>query len=223
MRISEGGFDSIVYHTLRIELLDGKVLVYTIDIKYKQYLIRKLRDRSDGNDENKSLKFLWFETCLNRSVIINSDSLASITFCFDAGEVNSKNNYVDNCDVVYSEDEADEEDNENMLQEKDVFLPQAIVYLKGQLPEDEYNKNPRTYGSLTRGCLAAFNLELDGECPFRQFINLRDDDEEETFIPLEQIIVMEFDSDLMDLEDDEFDEDEDKDNDREDIDYRLLN
>jgi hypothetical protein len=37
-----------------------------------------------------------------------------------------------------------------------------------------------------------FNLELDGILPFRQFINLTDNDEEETFIPLEQIIVMEF-------------------------------
>jgi hypothetical protein len=221
MRISEGGFDQLVDHSLRIELLNGKVLIYNIDIKDKQYLINKLRANADGNEDNIPLKFLWFETSLNRSVIINSDSLASITFCFDAGVVNSNSNYVDNFEVVYSEDEHDEEIEEDADEKKenDIFLPQVIVYLKGQNPEDDYNKNPRTYDSLAPGALAAFNLELDGDCPFRQFINLTDDDGEEVFLPLEQIMVMEFDSALMDVEDDGYDEDDDAKN----MDYRSLN
>jgi hypothetical protein len=222
MRISEGGFDRLVDHTLRIELLDGKVLVYTVDIKNKQYLINKLRRNSDGNEENQPLKFIWFETCLKRSVIINTDSLVSITFCFDGGSIDKFHNYVDNFDVVYFEEEPtdDETESKEMPKDEELFLPQAIVYLKGNKPEDDYNKNPRTYGSLTRGCLPAFNLELEGECPFRQFINLTDDDGEETFIPLEKIIVMEFDTNLMDLESENEEDDED---DNGGIDYRLLN
>lgn len=219
MRISEGGFDRLVDHTLRIELVNGKVLIYNVDIENKQFLINKLRQNSDGNEENQPLKFLWFETCLKRSVIINTDSLASVTFCFDTGTAHPLYNYVDNFDVVYFEDEPieDEGESKEMPKDEELFLPQAIVYHKGQKPEDGYNPNPRTYDSLTRGCLAAFNLELDGDCPFRQFINLTDDDGEETFIPLEQIIVMEFDTNLMDIEGED-DEDDDGG-----INYGLLN
>lgn len=220
MRISEGGFDRLVSHTLRIELVNGKVLIYNVDIENKQYLINNLRRYSDGAEENQLLKFLWFETCLNRSVIINTDSLASVTFCFDTGIAHPLCNYVDNFDVVYFDDEPTENEAESkeLPKDEELFLPQAIVYHKGQKPEDGYYQNPRTYDSLTRGCLAAFNLELDGDCPFRQFINLTDDDGEETFIPLEQIIVMEFDTNLMEIESEEDDGD-----DKGGIDYGLLN
>ncbi|NJK96466.1 MAG: hypothetical protein HC905_17525, partial [Bacteroidales bacterium] len=130
MRISEGGFDRLVDHSLRIELLNGKVLIYNIDIKAKQYLINKLRANTDGNEENIPLKFLWFETSLNRSVIINSDSLASITFCFDTGVVNSNGNYVDNFEVSYTEDDAADEEIEEDADEKtpgedNLLIPQA--------------------------------------------------------------------------------------------------
>ncbi len=53
------------------------------------------------------------------------------------------------------------------------------------------------YDSLSEGCLDLFYLELDEEIPLRHFINLIDNDGEETFISLQQIILMEFDSKLL--------------------------
>lgn len=77
------------------------------------------------------------------------------------------------------------------------YLPQVIIYHKGKSPEDNYDTNPLLYSSLNEGCLGLFGLELDDEIPLRQFINLIDNDGEETFIPLQQIMVMEFDSNLL--------------------------
>jgi hypothetical protein len=188
--MNESEFDNSVMYTLRIELSNGKALLYTIDTENKQYLLNKLRINSDGAYEGEPLPFLWFETTYNRQVIVNTDSIARIGF--DAAAADPE---------MYR-------DNFNVAQANEEYLPQAIVYHKGKAVDDQ--SNPLLYSSLDGGCLADFDLELDGEQTLRQFVNLLDEEGEETFIPLSQIMVMEFDQDLLyaeeEIEDDEEDE-----------------
>jgi hypothetical protein len=213
--MKESEFDERVLYTLRIELSNGKLLLYPIDTENKQYLISRLRLNSDGAYQGDRLSFLWFETTYNRQVIVNTNSIARIIFCFDAAVVVvNHGRYRDNFDVLENENSQDEkletDADEEMSFSEEEYLPQAIIYHKGSAPEDNYKSNPLLYSSLDEGCLASFDLELDGNDSLRQFINLIDEDGEETFIPLEQIIVMEFDRKLIYTEDEIFEEEDDK-------------
>jgi len=174
-----------VINTLRLELSNGKEVLYLIDGANKEYLLDILSANSDGAYEGERISLLWFETVYVRQVIVNINSIARIVFGSEADVDGSAFlKYRDNFNVLEVEDSLDN-------------LPQAIVYHKG---------NALLYSSLEAGCLAGFNLELEGEQPLRQFINLMDNNGEETFIPLEQIIVMEFDQSLLYTEDEETDE-----------------
>ena len=181
MEITQSEFDELVTYTLRIEMNDGKVILYTIDTSNKEYLINKLASLSDGDEERKTIQFLFFQTSLNRHVIINTDEFIRITFCFDfTHQLDNPKAYYDNFNVLEKdtllteETTAEGETRLHVIEEE--YLPQAIIYHKGRMPTESYNDNPLLYSSLTEGCLAGFLLELDGEIPFRQFINLVDND-----------------------------------------------
>lgn len=195
-------FENLYVFTLRVELSNGKVLVYPIDSKSKDHLFNKLSTNSDGYNETNYLRFLWFQTSLGRNVIISTSAVVITTFLVDIpGEMENHRAYRDNFNVVEKETfikeiETDEGETRSYVINEE-YLPQAIIYHKGNAPEDNYNKNPLLYFYLPPGCLGLFYLELDGLMPFRQFINLADQDEEESFIPLEQIMVMEFNNNLM--------------------------
>jgi hypothetical protein len=195
-------FNELVAHTLRIELQNGRVLIYRIDDENKQYLLNKLRTNSEGSAQNRVIDFLWFETFLNRHVIINAHEMFRITFSFDYLEqIENSNAYYDNFEVVERDtslvSEESEEGESRMYVLEEAYLPQTIIYHKGYTPDEEYSDNPQLFYSLDDGCLGLFHLELDGELPLRQFLNLIDSDGEECFIPLHQIIVMEFDGNLF--------------------------
>jgi hypothetical protein len=177
---------------LRIELLNGKVLLYSIDTENKEYVINNLRLNADGSYEEGRLSYLWFETTYNRQVVVNAKSIVRLIFSVDptATDVNHVL-YRDNFKVIENE-----------------RLPQAIVYHKGNAPEDNYQKNPLLYFSLNEGCLTSFDLELEGRQRLRQFINLIDENGEESFIPMEQIMVMEFEQHLFYGEEEYNEEDE---------------
>jgi hypothetical protein len=210
-------FDDLVAYTLRIELLNGRVLIYRIDAENRQYLLNKLQMNAEGAEENEKIEFLWFETFFNRHVIINVKEVGRITFCFDyLAHIEDAKAYYDNFEVVEKDtsliSKETEEGESRMYVLEEAFLPQAIIYLKGIKSEDNYIPNPQLFYSLDNGCLGIFQLELDGEVPLRQFINFVDDDGEECFIPLNQVMVMEFDGGLF-YSDDEFGEDIDLDED----------
>ncbi|MDQ6763254.1 MAG: hypothetical protein M3015_11585 [Bacteroidota bacterium] len=202
MDITTAKLDELLAYTLRIELLDGKVLIYRIDAENKAYLMNKLGAHSEGDETNRSFPFLYFETSLKRQVIINNNQIIRITICFDFLEqLENANAWYDNFGVVEKDTSLvakKSDDGETRLYVlEDEYLPQAIVYHKGKHPEDNFDKNPLLYDSLSEGCLGLFMLELDAEIPLRQFINFIDNDGEETFISLEQIILMEFESKLL--------------------------
>ena len=195
-------FDALVAYTLRIELQNGRILIYRIDAENKEYLLNKLRANSEGSDDNAPIQFLWFETFLNRHVIINASEIVRITFCFDFLEqIENTNAYYDNFEVVEKDtslvSQETEEGESRMYVLEEAYLPQAIIYHKASALEDDYTGNPQLFYSLDNGCLGIFHLELDSALPMRQFLNLIDNDGEECFIPLKQIIVMEFEGNLF--------------------------
>jgi hypothetical protein len=214
-------YDQILAYTIRVELLNGKVLLFPVDGDNRRRVMQIMGDRSDGMFDGKALQFIWFESVRNRIVMIKVSHLARITFLFDFGLYEQKPNaYYDNFRQLEKETTLENiKDSEGEIRLHvidDEYLPQVIIYHKGVAPDDHYNENPLTYASLETGCLAGFDLELDGDVAFRQFINLIDNDGEETFIPLYHIIVMEFAGELLDMVDDGMDEEEEENDETED-------
>lgn len=201
--IREEEFDKKVKYTLRVELIHGKVLLYNISTDTKKYLIRRLLDNADGDDNNELISFVGFAIYKERYVLINVSEILRITFCFDyLVMLPEPDRYYDNFGIIGEEDQNAEEITQDNVDWKtlsdDDFLPQATIYHKGNsLIPSLYYTNPLSYSSLNEGCLSGLDMELDGELPLRQFINLIDEDGEETFIPLSQIIVMEVESSLI--------------------------
>lgn len=199
--MDESEFDELVIYTLRVELLDGKILLYRIDAANKQNLMQLLS--CAGSDE-RPLKFLLFETYSERQVVINVDSIARVTFCYDPinAVVTPREKYHDNFDIVHKETSLEKmpieggEERMHVVQEE--YIPDGIIYHKGTCTQgDHFYTNPMLYGSLDEGELAGLDAELNGEEPLRQFINLTDLDGEENFIPMNQIIVMEIASEVF--------------------------
>jgi hypothetical protein len=194
--MDQSEFNKLVVYTLRVELLNGKVLLYRIDADSKNYLIARLRANSDGDEQKPKVQILWFETSHNRQVIINCDSIARVTFCYDYSVLlKNPESYFDNFDVVHTEDSLEEmptQDGESRLHVvHEEFIPSGIIYHKGMPTNDDYYTNPLVYHELDEGELGGINFELAGDFPLRQFINLTDDEGEEGFIPFDQIIAIE--------------------------------
>jgi hypothetical protein len=217
MSITENDLDQLARHTLRIELLNGMVLIYGIEVDQKQQLIGRFRSNSDGTEEHvRPIKFVWFETSLKRQVIINVSDIARVTFCYDyLVLLEEPDAYFDNFKVLEKDttlvEEATAEGNKRIHVLTQEFLPSAILYHKGVAPEVGIESNPLLYYDLPNGCLGLFGLELEDEIPMRQFINFIDMDGEENFIPTNQIIVLEFEENLLYDADNEEDEEEDED------------
>ena len=216
MQVTENDLDQLARHTLRVELLSGMVLMYRIDVEQKQHLIGKFRSNADGTEEGRPIKFLWLETYMKRQVIINITEITRVTFCYDYTiELEEPNSYFDNFKVLEKDtsfvEEATAEGKTRIHVLTQEYLPSAILYHKGVAPEVGYEINPLVYYELPKGCLGLFGLELDDEIPLRQFINFIDMDGEENFIPINQIIVLEFEERLLYDEENE-NEDEEENN-----------
>lgn len=206
----------LIKHTLRVELLNGNSLLFGISEEEKDEICDLLYMQSDGEDGSTPVPFLFFQISGNRSVILNMAAVLRLTFCFDfITEEAGLETYYDNFDARATEDEDEQEEAESkskwyLLGEED-YLPQLTIYHKGLVPEDdEYHTNPFFYNSLDEGDLADFVDEINEEVPLRQFINLIDDDGEETFIPLSQIILLEGDNSLFEIDTEEEKEEEEE-------------
>lgn len=202
-------FEKLFVYTLRIEMNNGNVLFYQIDRENKNYLLNKLERNSFGGVDS-NIPFIWFETSANRTAIINVDFIVRIIFCVDYGDYSEGfNGYFDNFNQLDRETSIQEQKTREGVQLHVVeqhFLPKAIIFHKGKSASEESENNLFTYWELDDGCLASFLSELEGDVPFRQFINLTDDDGEESFIPIKQIIAMEVDKNLVSSEIEEEDE-----------------
>ncbi len=224
MDITEEEFDELVRHTLRIELLSGMVLIYRVSTAEKQRLIGKLRLNSEGDDTTRPLQFLYFQTSLQRNVVIKVSEIIRVIFCFDpVQEVIDPNAYYDNFKVLEKDTNLVEESTpEGKVALKVVteeFLPSAIIFHSGDAADDGYDSNPLLYYDLEAGCLDIFDLEIEDDLvPIRQFINLMDMDGEANFIALKHITVMEFEDALLYNDEEEDDDTNEEENANADID-----
>ena len=206
MQFNEENFEALIENTLRVELLNGRVIIYRINTENKKYLMNKLSSRAYGAEEQVPLQFIWFEIDLQRTVLINIGCIARVTFCFDYIDqtFSDAHAYYDNFKILHKDTFLEERKTQegevriHVIEEN--TLPQAIIYHKGKLPDDQYVDNPITYSALDNGCLSGLDFELEGEESLRQFIHLTDDDGEENFIPLHQVMVMEMDTSLIYVE-----------------------
>jgi hypothetical protein len=211
--MKESELDKLVVYTLRVELVNGQVLRYNIDPENKRYLMCQLTENSEGDDDNKPLLYIWFHTAQKRTAIINTDSVLRITFCYDPKEgIQNPGSYFDNFNLLEKEtslEDRETPDGEIRLHViVDEYLPRAIVYHKGVAANDNYYTNPLKYNFLDEGALEGFVLELEGDVPYRQFLELTDDDGETSFISFKEIIVLELDTSLIFPNQEESDTDE---------------
>lgn len=215
MELTEEQFDALFHHTIRIEMMNGMVLMYGVSTVEKQRVINRLRMKSDAFDSGAPLVFLYFQTYLQRNVVVRVSEIVRVIFCFDAIALAvDPNSYYDNFKVLEKDtnliEEATPEGKVALKVVTEEFLPSAIIQHKGNAALDGYDANPLLYYDLEAECLGTFNLELDDDnIVMRQFINLMDMDGEANFIAVAQISVMEFEDALLtdfDYEDDEIEE-----------------
>lgn len=190
-------------YTLCVELINGKSLLYSLDENNRSWLLEILSERSVSSNILEPLDFIWFQSVFDRAVIINVSFIKQINFLFDIRvDPGIENGYYDNFSVL--NDETDnkkrepEREGRSMREVEPDDIPAGIVYLKGNdLPDSKLQSDMFVYYDLDRHGLLNLNLELENLFPMREFLHLQDDDGEEVFIPMNQIAVMEFNSDQL--------------------------
>lgn len=96
---------SIQVHTLRVELIDGKALLYKINARVKEELEKWLLDLADDHMEQRNV-FLTFYSACDRYVFVRISCIKRIIFCWDmilGGQEYPL--YHDNYSVVFQEEE----------------------------------------------------------------------------------------------------------------------
>lgn len=157
-------------HTLRIELIDGKVLLYGIDPTVKDNLENWLKNNLDDFMEMHRL-FLSFHTFSDRMVFIRITSIKRLIFCWSIlDQVQDPFRYHDNFSVTFKDEE-------------DLIIPELIVKMKNC---DE----PIIYEGLDP---SADFLGIDEET-FKNihflkggFLKVEDEDGEDNYIPIANI------------------------------------
>lgn len=206
--ISEEKFNRLLQRTIRIDLIDGTVLLYQLTQEQNEDAIIGLRENSSGSElEKTGATFMIFRIYQNRLVFVNKDFILRIVFCTDLPTGDSWIPYLDNFNVLEPNEKT--EDNYAIQPEGDdelLPLPQAIIKLTNKL--DYEGSDILSYSALDDGDLYGLNLEvMEISEPLREFVELKDDDGEYNFIPMKQIICMEVDSNIVDIDED-FDEEE---------------
>ncbi len=161
-------------HTLRIELLNGIVLLYSIDAPRKEELEAFLNDRSDDLAEFSNT-FLSFYASPNRMVFIRISAISRIIFCWDIAQITeSFTEYHDHFQV------SDTIDGELMI-------PDAVFLLKA-------SSRPLVYSDFdTESNFLGINEESFYNRHFLKggFITLPDEDGEQNYIPVCNILCIE--------------------------------
>jgi hypothetical protein len=208
--IKQSEFDELVTHTIRIELKDGTVVQYRLSKEAKETLWNCLT----SSDLDYSNPFVWLYAQGDRIVFINRKEIVRLTFCFDM-YVGEESFYFDNFGNIEDDLLDDEEAEENITEAKNTeetvaetqenqwktekqakYLSQLVIKHKGK--EGGYFGNPSFYSSLNDGGFVG--LEIDPEekvCIVSDFINFIDDDGEENFIPVENLILVELERKLL--------------------------
>ena len=75
--------EHVLIHTLRIELINGRVLRYNIDAYRKEEIENWLQARTDDLMEFSS-DFISFYSCPNRMAFVRIAAIRRLIFCWDA-------------------------------------------------------------------------------------------------------------------------------------------
>jgi len=198
--ISEKEFDQLVHHTIRIDMTDGTLLIYNVTPEEKQFLINFLRNFSSGEvgqEKRTAMGLLMFETYPKRLVFINIAYMMRLIFCFD-NPLGNSNKYRDNFNIL----EKDEQTEDSfVIETEEILLPQAIIKLPGIVSYTD--SDVLTFNSIKAGDLLGLDMEVqEEEMVVREFIELIDDDGENNFFPVSQIMCMEMDTNIV-FEDEE--------------------
>ncbi len=137
--ISESEFDKLVSHLIRIELKNGSVLKYMVTPEAKAAFKKLLRDDAQSVAD---LPFVWFYIIYDRLVMVKTNEIVRITFCFDPS-FETALEYYDNFNMRPQKRElldtvgtpyviSDEDD--------DIDLPQLIIMHSRQLEDTEVVK-----------------------------------------------------------------------------------
>lgn len=173
-------------HTLRVEFIDGQVLLYQLAHEDKEEFEKWLRYRVEDDHESISQFCSFFSA--GRMVYINIKDVARFIFCYDFYVVQDRNGYHDNFEVIVSDSTDFVEEIKNEL-----FLPQAIIKVRGvAVPycywEADFDNN---FLFIDERSFSNKKFLKTG------FITLPDNDGEQNYIPVRNIVCLELDRRLV--------------------------
>ena len=166
--------EHLLLHTLRIELMNGKVLLYNIDAHRKEELENWLQTRTDDSIEFSD-DFISFYASPNRMAFIRIAAIKRLIFCWDAAaNISGPVTYHDNFDVTSTfEDE--------------LLIPEVIILLRHD-PEPIVFSDidpDDTYLGIDEQSFSNNHFLKGG------FISLPDEDGEQNYIPVTNIDCLE--------------------------------
>lgn len=160
----------IKLHTLRIELIDGKTLLYRISATVKEELANWM-DNSVGELMGMHKVFLTFYSSSDRMVFIRISSIKRFIFCWDIiGQSEEIQKYHDNFLVAFKDDE-------------ELIIPEVIVKLKNCT-------EPLIYEGLNpHADFLGIDEESFTNTHFLEggFLKVQDEDAEYNYIPITNI------------------------------------
>lgn len=168
--------EHLLLHTLRIELINGKVLLYNIDAHRKEELEDWLRTRTDDMVEFSD-DFLSFYASPDRMAFVRIAAIRRLIFCWDAAAIIPEpSQYHDHFEVASKfEDE--------------LLIPSVIILLRS-------DPKPLTFSDIDPDSdFLGIDEESFSNNHFLKggFISLPDEDGEQNYIPVINIDCLEVD------------------------------
>ena len=170
MKLNRYVDQTIQIHTLRIELIDEKILLYKISPQVKDELEKCLFNRADDMMEGNNM-FVSFHTEADRFVFVKISCIKKIIFCWDIISAGQEYLiYQDNFDVVINDEE-------------DPIISELIIKIRN-------SNEPAVFDNLDPD---ADLLGID-ENSFKNihflkggFLTVKDEDGDQTFVPIVNI------------------------------------
>jgi hypothetical protein len=168
--------EHLLLHTLRIELMNGRVLLYRIDARIKQELEQWLQIRTDDLVEFSDV-FLSFYANSGRMVFIRVSAIQRLIFCWDtAATVADPQEYHDHFEVTSKS-------------ENELLIPAVIILLRN-------NSEPLVFSDADpENDFLGIDEESFSNEHFLKggFLSLPDMDGEQNYIPVINIDCLEAD------------------------------
>ena len=166
--------EHLLLHTLRIELINGKMLLYSIDAYWKEALQNWLQAKTDDLMEFSN-DFLSFYAIPDRMVFVRISAIKRLIFCWDAAvTVKEPSQYYDHFKVT-------------IMIEGEIMIPEVIILLRSDL-------QPLVFSDLDPDDnFFGINEESFSNDHFLKggFISLPDQDGEQNYIPVTNVDCLE--------------------------------